>query len=97
MFALKLIDKQFIIENKKEIIVSNERNIMTSILHPFLLKVEYIFESKSYLGFVMEYCAGGELFYHLRRIKRMEEEMAKFYFIEICLGIDYLHKRYNQN
>ena len=93
MFALKLIDKQFIIENKKEIIVSNERNIMTSILHPFLLKVEYIFESKSYLGFVMEYCAGGELFYHLRRIKRMEEEMAKFYFIEICLGIDYLHKR----
>jgi serum/glucocorticoid-regulated kinase 2 len=63
-------------------------------MHPFLLKVEYTFESKSYLGFVMEYCAGGELFYHLRRIKRMTEDMAKFYFVEICLGIDYLHKRY---
>lgn len=94
MFALKLIDKGFIIENKKEIIVQNERNIMISILNqPFLLKIEYCFENKSYLGFAMEYCAGGELFYHLRRIKRMDEEMAKFYFVEICLGIDYLHKK----
>ncbi|KAL4450299.1 hypothetical protein ABPG74_009005 [Tetrahymena malaccensis] len=94
MFALKLIDKKFIIENKKEVIVQNERNIMASIAHPFLLKLEYSFESKSYLGFCMEYCAGGELFYHLRRIKRMSEEMARFYFVEICLGIDYLHKRH---
>lgn len=24
----------------------------------------------------------------------MPEDMARFYFVEICLGIDYLHKRY---
>jgi len=46
---------------------------MMSIAHPFLLKLEFAFESKSYIGFTMEYCAGGELFYHLRRIKRMQE------------------------
>ena len=74
MYALKLIEKDFIIKNKKEVIVRNERNIMTKLKHPFLLKLEYAFESKNYLGFVMEYCAGGELFYHLRRIKRMTEE-----------------------
>ena len=33
MYALKLIDKAFIIENKKEIIVKNERSIMISILN----------------------------------------------------------------
>lgn len=53
MFALKLIDKNFIIKNKKEVIVMNERNIMTKINHPFLLKLEYAFESKNYLGFAM--------------------------------------------
>ncbi len=37
MFALKLIDKKFIIDNNKEIIVKNERNIMVEIDHPFLL------------------------------------------------------------
>lgn len=67
---------------------------MASIAHPFLLKLEYAFESRSYIGFCMEYCAGGELFYHLRSIKKMDEETARFYFVEICLGIDYLHKRY---
>lgn len=66
---------------------------MVSIAHPFLLKLEYAFETEAFLGFAMEYCAGGELFYHLRRIKRMNEDMARFYFVEICLGIDYLHKR----
>ena len=80
MFALKLIDKDFIIKNKKQIIVQNERNIMAKISHPFLLKLEYAFETKDYLGFVMEYCAGGELFFHLRRIKKMDEDMARFYF-----------------
>lgn len=60
---------------------------MTCINHPYLLKLEYAFESKSYLGFAMEYCAGGELFFHLRRIKRMNEDQARFYFTEICLGI----------
>lgn len=29
MFALKLIDKEFIVKNKKQVIVQNERNIMT--------------------------------------------------------------------
>ena len=66
---------------------------MTLIDHPFLLKLEYAFESKSFLGFAIEYCAGGELFYHLRRIKRMTEDQARYYFMEICLGIQYLHER----
>lgn len=67
---------------------------MATIAHPFLLQLSYAFESNLYIAFVMEYCPGGELFYHLRRIKRMNEEMARFYFVQICLGIDYLHKRH---
>jgi len=46
---------------------------MTSISHPFLLKLEFAFECLHYLCFVMEYCQGGELFYHLKKIKRMNE------------------------
>lgn len=40
----------------------------------------------------MEFCPGGELFYHLRRLKRLPEASARIYFIELCLGIRYLHK-----
>lgn len=38
-------------------------------------------------------CPGGELFYQLKKVKKMKEEEAKFYFLEILVGLDYLHKK----
>ena len=46
---------------------------MAKLDNPFIVNLEYSFESKHYLVFVLEYCAGGELFYHLRKFKRMTE------------------------
>lgn len=40
----------------------------------------------------MEYCPGGELFSLLREIRRMTEQQARPYFIEILLAIEYLHQ-----
>lgn len=64
---------------------------MTNMKHPFLLKLEYAFETKSYLVFITEFCSGGELFFNLKKIFKMSEEHAKYYFMEICLGIENLH------
>ena len=88
---MKLIDKEFILSNKKQGIVQNERDIMTVLDHPFIIKLEYAFESKNFIVFVLEFCSGGELFWQLRQVKRMKEEQARFYFIEICLAMYYLH------
>ncbi len=41
----------------------------------------------------MDVCTGGELFYHLSRLKRMSESEARFYFAEILLGIEHLHSK----
>ena len=41
----------------------------------------------------MDFCAGGEFFCLLKRKKRIKEDEARLYFIELCLGIDYLHRR----
>ena len=41
----------------------------------------------------MDFCAGGEFFCLLKRKKRIKEDDARLYFIELCLGIDYLHRR----
>ena len=72
-YALKLIDKEFIIKNKKPGIVQNERDIMCAIDHPFMIKLQWCFESRNFIVFVLEYCAGGELFYQLKQVKRMTE------------------------
>ncbi len=34
---------------------------------------------------------GGELFQHLKKMKRLSEDRSKFYIAEIILAISYLH------
>ncbi|CAK72296.1 unnamed protein product (macronuclear) [Paramecium tetraurelia] len=92
-YALKLIDKKFIIDNNKEIIVQNERDIMIKMENQYIIPLHYAFESKFYIAFVLDYCAGGELFYHLRKLKKLNEQDAKYYFVEICIGMNYLHSQ----
>ncbi|CAD8201647.1 unnamed protein product [Paramecium octaurelia] len=91
-YAMKLIDKNFILKSNKEIIICNEKYVMEHLNSQYLAKLFYSFETKFYLVFVMEYCAGGELFYHLRKWKRLPEALAKQYFIQVCLAINELHK-----
>ncbi|CAD8082549.1 unnamed protein product [Paramecium primaurelia] len=90
-FAMKLIEKGPIIQQNKQQIIQNERDIMCLIDDPFVVKMYYAFESRKYFVFVLEYCSGGELFFLLRKIKRMSEKDAFFYFSEICLGMKTLH------
>jgi serum/glucocorticoid-regulated kinase 2 len=37
-------------------------------------------------------CPGGELFYQLKKVRRMTEDQARFYFLEILMGLDHIHK-----
>jgi serine/threonine protein kinase len=39
----------------------------------------------------MDLCTGGEIFFHLNKVRKFSEEQAKFYFAEILLGVEYLH------
>lgn len=41
--ALKVICKQFILQNKKEDIIMNEKEIMINVKHPHIVKLDYIF------------------------------------------------------
>jgi serine/threonine protein kinase len=74
----------------KQILV--ERNILIDTNHPFIVKIYYAFESDSSVNFILEFCPGGELFYHMRNMRRLSEDQALFYFSEIVLGLEFLHK-----
>lgn len=40
---------------------------------------------------VLDFCPGGELFYHLSKNGKLEEDIARFYFWEVLLALEYLH------
>lgn len=54
--------------------------------------MHWSFQSTEDIHFVMDFCPGGELFYHLHKHGRFSEGIAKFYFAEIVLAIEHLHK-----
>jgi len=88
---MKVVDKTTLDTNNKVKQLINEKQIMQSLNHPFIVKLYWSFQSKKQLHFVMDFCVGGELFHHLHNVGRLNEEQAKFYFAEVLLAIEYLH------
>jgi serine/threonine protein kinase len=68
-----------------------ERDILEKIRSPFIVQLQYAFQTPEKLYLVMEYLPGGELFHHLRKEKRFVEERAVFYAAEITLALECLH------
>ena len=61
--------------------------------HPFIVGLHYAFQSNEKLYMVTDFMIGGELFFHLRRAIRFNEERTKLYAAELVLAIEYLHSK----
>ncbi|XP_031505712.1 uncharacterized protein LOC116267989 [Nymphaea colorata] len=61
--------------------------------HPFVVKLHYAFQTSTRLFLIVDLLQGGELFYLLRKMKKFEEKLAKFYAAEILLALEYLHSK----
>jgi serum/glucocorticoid-regulated kinase 2 len=53
--------------------------------------MEYVFSTPDRIFFVMKFVRGGEMFTHLRDQSKFSESRAKFYCMNLALGIGYLH------
>jgi ribosomal protein S6 kinase beta len=73
------------------VVMNSERYILETIRHPFLISLRYAFQSAGKLYLVMDYAAGGELFFHLKKEQVFSEARAGFYGAEIILALKHLH------
>lgn len=55
--------------------------------------MKYAFQNPDKLYFLLEYCPGGELFYHLSNVDKFEDSVARFYAAQILLAIEHLHSK----
>ena len=51
----------------------NERTLLTTLQHPFLCNMVYAFQERETLYLVMDLLNGGDLRYHLGRVRRFNE------------------------
>jgi serine/threonine protein kinase len=58
---MKVLKKAKIIKNHLQRYAMTERNILSSVSHPFIVKLNYAFQTAEKLFLVMDYCPGGDL------------------------------------
>jgi protein-serine/threonine kinase len=91
VFAMKMLRKDNVVKRNQVEHTKAERNVLETATHPFIVELKYAFQTPKKLYFVLEFCSGGELFFHLSRAGRFSEGRTKFYSGEILLALDYLH------
>jgi serine/threonine protein kinase len=91
IYALKVLRKDNIITRNQVEHTKTERSVLGYVKHPFIVGMNMAFQSKDKLYFVLDYCAGGELFFHLGKLGKFPEPRARFYAAEIVLAISYVH------
>ena len=92
LYAIKTVHKMRLLQTKKVNTILAERNIMRRCEHPFIVSLKFAFHTatKFYLG--LEYIAGGELFYLMRRHAVFSIQQIRLFVAEIALALDHLHK-----
>lgn len=93
-YAMKVLQKQKIVGQKLIKYAMVERNVLSYMKHPFIVGLNYAFQSPIKLYLVLDYCPGGNLTSYIQKYKRFPESTAKFFLSEIILAIEALH-RYN--
>lgn len=91
-FAMKVLKKTNLLERNQIDHTKTEREVLQNVQSPFLMKMHYAFQTEDKLYMVMDFLNGGELFFHLRREQRFNEDRIRFYAAEIILGLESLHK-----
>jgi serum/glucocorticoid-regulated kinase 2 len=90
-YAIKSISKK-IVENPSSI--REKVKIIEDLNHPFLINIQFCFQTNNKIYFVSPYIQGEELSYHIKKNKNLKEDKVKFYAASLVLALDYLHKHH---
>ena len=92
VFALKIMKKLEVVRLKQVEHIRNEKEILQSIAHPFLVTLYAVAQDSRNLYMLLEFIIGGELFTHLRKAGKFENDHGRFYAAQITVGLQYLHE-----
>ncbi|XP_023730191.1 serine/threonine-protein kinase AtPK1/AtPK6 [Lactuca sativa] len=92
IFAMKVMRKDTIIKNNHVDYMKAERDILTKVVHPFIVQLRYSFQTKTKLYLILDFINGGHLFFHLYRQGIFSEDQARVYTAEIVSAVSHLHQ-----
>eukprot|EP01097_Dermamoeba_algensis_P000010 TRINITY_DN1003_c0_g2_i1.p1 TRINITY_DN1003_c0_g2~~TRINITY_DN1003_c0_g2_i1.p1 ORF type:complete len:702 (+),score=214.46 TRINITY_DN1003_c0_g2_i1:95-2200(+) len=91
LFALKMLDKLAVIRLKQVDHVKYEKQILSQLNFPFIVRMYNSFQDAGNLYLLLDFAGGGEMFYWLRNLGRFSVEVCRFYASEVVLALEYIH------
>ncbi|KAG7380266.1 Serine/threonine-protein kinase 32A [Phytophthora pseudosyringae] len=91
--AMKTLSKATVINRNCVSMIWNERNLLTQIRSPLIVRMHHTFQDPYSCYVVMDLLLGGDLKYHLGFTRKdgFPEREARFYTAGVLLSLEYLH------
>eukprot|EP00854_Cymbomonas_tetramitiformis_P022685 gene22685-27384_t len=93
ILAMKVMSKDRILKKNQGWYARAERDILTDIDHPYIIKLHCSFQSSQKCYLLLDFVNGGHLFFQLYRQGMFSEDMAKVYTAELVLAVSHLHSK----
>jgi serine/threonine protein kinase len=71
--------------------IQAERHIMANLRHPFIVGLNYAFQTTRQLFYIMDFAPGGEIFNRLAIHGAFDDDATRFYATEIVCALEFLH------
>ncbi|XP_078399440.1 NUAK family SNF1-like kinase 1 isoform X1 [Cetorhinus maximus] len=91
--AIKSVRKDRVQEELDRIHIQREMEIMSSLNHPNIIRINEVFENKDKIIIIMDYCSNGELYDYVNEHHRLSENEARKAFRQIVSAVHYCHKK----
>ncbi|CAE7331506.1 gad8 [Symbiodinium sp. KB8] len=75
IYAMKVLKKSEVVRRRQVEHTKAERRIMGGVDHSCIVSLRFAFQSADKLYMVTDYCRGGELFFHLKKMRTFPEDM----------------------
>jgi serine/threonine protein kinase len=92
-FALKKIDKQFLLDKERKHRILTEIKIHRNLIHKNICKFEHSFEDKNFVYILIEYCPLKSLNEILKKRGRFKEYEVRYYMFQVLEALMYLKRR----
>ena len=92
--AIKLIRRESLGTNPSRLPkINREIKILETLSHPNIVKLHEMVENTQFIGMVLEYASGGELFDYILNHRYLKDNTARKLFAQLVSGVGYLHKK----
>lgn len=91
--AIKQMNKLKLIQKQMTMNILKEKQILSTIYHPFIVNMYATFQDVDNVYIVMDYCSCGDFRSQLQYMKDITEEQIKFFAGCIILGLEYIHSK----